>query len=520
MHPVDPGLHSWRHLYRDRVATKRRDPLVMTGQDILDDIRKLPGTGEVIPIIDPATEEQITEFTDCGPEAINDAVARAKETAESGVWSEMPDYDRAKVLWRVADLIDENAEILAELESLNAGIPPAQAQIITKVGSEWFRYYAGWCTKIDGTARDVNTGGLTGIDARMHAYTLKEPYGVVGLIFPWNGPVFNFCAKLAPSLAAGCSSVVKPAEETPLSALVLDGILAEAGVPEGVANLLIGYGHTAGAGIIAHPDVEKVAFTGSPEVGGEIEHAAGGGNLKKVTLELGGKSPVLIFDDANLKVAIPMAAFGTFVHSGQACVCGSRIFAQRGVYEQVVEGIANIANTLQLGGPKEEGTMIGPLISQKQLTRVLGYLDQGRSDGVDVVTGGHRLDRKGSFVHPTVLTNVDSTSRLFQEEIFGPVVAVIPFDDEDEAVALANDSTYGLAATAWTSDLGRAHRIAKRLKAGTVGLNCQMQFDHSMPFGGYKQSGWGYESGKAGLETYLPTKVAGAHMKSAPAPTS
>jgi aldehyde dehydrogenase (NAD+) len=235
-------------------------------------------------------------------------------------------------------------------------------------------------------------------------------------------------------------------------------------------------------------------------------------NLKKVTLELGGKSPVVIFDDADLNAAIPMASFGTFVHSGQACVCGSRIFAQRGVYEQVVEGLANMANAMRLGGPTEEGSMIGPLISQKQLTRVLGYLDQGKSDGVDVVTGGHRLDRKGYFVHPTVLTNVATTSRLFQEEIFGPVVSVIPFDDEDEAVALANDSTYGLAATAWTKDLGRAHRIAKRLKAGTVGLNCQMQFDHSMPFGGYKQSGWGYESGKAGLDTYLQTKIVWAQM--------
>jgi len=221
---------------------------------------------------------------------------------------------------------------------------------------------------------------------------------------------------------------------------------------------------------------------------------------------------VLIFDDADLTAAIPMAAFGTFIHSGQACVCGSRIFAQRGVYEQVVEGIANVANGLRLGGPKEVGSMVGPLISQKQLTRVLGYLDQGKSDGVDVVTGGHRLDRRGYFVHPTVLTNIASTSRLFREEIFGPVVAILPFDDENEAVALANDSTYGLAATAWTKDLGRAHRLAKRLKAGTVGLNCQMQFDHSMPFGGYKQSGWGYESGRAGLETYLQTKVVWAQM--------
>jgi aldehyde dehydrogenase (NAD+) len=485
----------------------------MTVQSVLDEVREQPGTGDVIPVIDPATEEQITEFTDCGLQAVDDAVARAKATAESGVWSGKPDYDRAKVLWRVADLIDENAELLAELEMLNAGMYPAQARMQVKVGGEWFRYYAGWCTKIDGIARDVNTGGLTGIDSHMHAYTLREPYGVVGLIFPWNGPVFNFCAKLAPSLAAGCSSVVKPAEETPLSALVLMRLLAEAGVPDGVVNLVNGYGHTVGAAITAHPDVEKVAFTGSTEVGRAIVHAAGDSNLKKVTLELGGKSPVLIFDDASLKKAMTLAAFGAFVHSGQACVCGSRIFAQRGVYERVVEGIAGIANTLKLGGPKEEGAMSGPLISRKQLDRVLGYLEHGRTEGVEFVTGGHRLDRGGYFVHPTVATNVDpDSSRLFQEEIFGPVVTILPFEDEDEAVALANNSTYGLAATAWTKDLGRAHRIAKRLKAGTVGLNCQMQYDHSMPFGGYKQSGWGHESGKAGIETYLQDKIVWAQM--------
>jgi phenylacetaldehyde dehydrogenase len=484
----------------------------MTVQDVLDEIRKRPGTGEVIPIIDPATEEQLTEFTDCGIDAVNDAVARAKASSESGVWTKIPPSERAKVLWRVADLIDENKEILAELEALNAGMPPGQAEMIVNVGSEWFRYYAGWCTKIEGIATDVNASGLTGIDTHQHAYTLREPYDVVGLIFPWNGPVFNFCAKLAPSLAAGCSSVVKPAEETPLSALVLERILAEAGVPDGVVNMLLGYGHTAGAAITAHPDVDKVAFTGSTEVGRAIVAASSESNLKKVTLELGGKSPVVIFDDADLNLATTVASFGTFIHSGQACVCGSRIFAQRGVYEEVVDRIAMMGKNLKLGGPKEEGVMVGPLISQKQLNRVLGYIDQGKSDGVDVVSGGERIDRRGYFVHPTVLTSVKTTSRLFQEEIFGPIVTILPFDDDDEAVALANDSTYGLAATAWTKDLGRAHRIAKRLKAGTIGLNCQMQFDQSMPFGGYKQSGWGYESGKAGLDTYLQTKIVWAQM--------
>ncbi|WP_040510175.1 aldehyde dehydrogenase family protein [Gordonia soli] len=485
----------------------------MTVQSVLDEIRDIPGTGDVIPVIDPATEEQITEFTDAGPEAVDAAVARAKESAEARTWSGVPDYDRARILWKVADLIDENSDLLAELESVNAGIPPSQAKVISRVGSEWFRYYAGWCTKIDGIARDVNTGGLTGVESHMHAYTLREPYDVVGLIFPWNGPIFNFCAKLAPALAAGSSTVVKPAEETPLTAHVLTRILAEAGVPDGVVNLINGYGHTAGAAITAHPDVDKVAFTGSTEVGREIVKASAQSNLNKVTLELGGKSPVLIFDDADLDLAIAMAGFGCFLHSGQVCMLGSRIFVQRGVYERVVEGVAALGNNLVLGGPADEGSMIGPLISQKQLTRVLGYLDQGRKEGVELVSGGARLDRTGYFVQPTVATNVDPTSsRLYHEEIFGPIVTILPFDDEDEAVALANNTDYGLAGTVWTQNLGRAHRLAKRLKAGTVGLNCQLQFDHSMPFGGYKQSGWGYEAGKAGIDTYLQSKTVWAQM--------
>ncbi|MFF3567107.1 aldehyde dehydrogenase family protein [Nocardia jiangxiensis] len=485
----------------------------MTLQSVLDDLRKLPGTGAVIPVIDPVTEEPITEFTDCGPEAVDEAVSRARASFESGVWHAMPGRERAKIMWRIADLMDHYAEDLAQLDSLNTGMPLAQAQMIVPTCAEFFRYYAGWCTKVNGTAHEVQmTGGISGAYADMHAYTLKEPYGVVGLIFPWNGPVFNACAKIAPALAAGCSSIVKPAEETPLSALLLDRIIAEAGVPEGVVNLLNGYGYTAGAALTAHPDVEKIAFTGSTEVGKEIVRASAG-NLKKVMLELGGKSPVLIYDDADLDMAIMMAAMGIFIHSGQGCVCGSRIFVQRGVYERVVEGIATVAKNLKLGGPEEEGAMISPLISAKQLTRVLGYLDEGKRDGVEIVTGGERLDRRGYFVQPTVLTNVDpATSRLYKEEIFGPVVTILPFDDDDEAVALANDTTYGLAATAWTTNLGRAHRIAKRLQAGTVTLNCQLVFDHAVPFGGYKQSGWGHEFGREGVEAYMQTKSVWAQL--------
>jgi acyl-CoA reductase-like NAD-dependent aldehyde dehydrogenase len=484
----------------------------MTLQTVLDDIRKRPGTGEVIPIIDPVTEEPITEFTDCGDEAVNEAVARAKASFQAGAWVGLPGRERAKIMWRIADLIEERAEEFAELDSLNTGMPLMQAQLIVPTCAEFFRYYAGWCTKVNGNAYDVKTSGIasdTYVD--MHAYTLKEPYGVVGLIFPWNGPIFNASAKLAPALAAGCSMVVKPAEETPLSAVLLEKIIAEAGVPDGVVNLLTGYGHTAGAAITAHPDVEKVAFTGSTDVGKEIVRASAG-NLKKVMLELGGKSPVLIYDDADLNKAIMMAAMGIFVHSGQGCVCGSRVFVQRGVYDQVVQGIANIADNFKLGGPKEEGSMSGPLISQKQLTRVMGFIDEGKSDGVEVVTGGHRMDRKGYFVHPTVLTNVDRGMRLYQQEIFGPVVTILPFDDDDEAVAMANDTTYGLASTVWTNNLSRAHRLAKRLQAGTVTINCQLVFDHTVPFGGYKQSGWGHEFGREGVEAYLQTKSVWAQL--------
>ncbi|GAA3720240.1 aldehyde dehydrogenase family protein [Gordonia hankookensis] len=479
----------------------------MVVQTIVDELGKRAGYGDVIPVIDPVTEEQIAEFTDGGAKAVDEAVARARDAFTSGVWVGKAPSERAKILWRVADLIDDHAADLAELDSFNTGMPVDQAQAIMGTAAEMFRYYAGWCTKINGIAHDIQmTGGVAQLFSNAHGYTLREPYGVVGLIFPWNGPVFNWATKLAPALAAGCSCVVKPAEETPLSAMLLHKILDEAGVPEGVVNLVQGYGHTAGKALTEHPDVDKIAFTGSTEVGKQIV-AAAAGNLKRVTLELGGKSPVLIYDDADLDQAILMASMGIFIHSGQGCICGSRIFVQRGVYEQVVEGIAGVANGLQLGGPKEENVHIGPLISEKQLKRVMGFIDEGRKDGVEVVTGGHRLDRRGYFVHPTVVTDVDPEMRLFQREIFGPVVAILPFDDDDEVIAMANNSSYGLAATAWTNDVSRAHGLAKRLEAGTVTLNCQMVYDHAMPFGGYKQSGWGHEFGREGIEAYLQTKT-------------
>jgi phenylacetaldehyde dehydrogenase len=484
----------------------------VTVEATIEGLRGRPGGGEAIPIIDPVTEQEITQFADGGAAAVGDAVARARETFQSGVWHQKPQSEQARVLWRVAELLEARAEDLAQLDSLNTGMPLPQAQRNIAAAVEFFRYFSGWCTKINGIAHDVRmTGGLSGMDASVHAYTIKEPVGVVGLIVPWNGPAFNAAAKLAPSLAAGCSSVLKPAEETPLSALVFEEVLAEAGVPDGVVNLVNGYGHTTGQALIEHRDVDKIAFTGSTEVGKLIVQAAAG-NLKRVMLELGGKSPVLIYDDADLQKAIPAAAMGIFIHSGQACVAGSRVFVQRGVYEQVVDGMATLAGKIRLGGPNEGKVHSGPIISERQLRRVLGYVDEGRREGAEVVVGGHRLDRAGYFVHPTVLAEVRPETRVFQEEIFGPVVAVTPFDDDDEVIELANDSTYGLAASAWTRDISHAHRLAKRLDAGTVSINCQMMWDPAMPFGGFKQSGWGYENGQEGIEGYLKNKTVWAQL--------
>ena len=409
-------------------------------------------------------------------------------------------------MWRAADIIKERVDELADIEARDNGMSRTHARNLVYASTEMLYYYAGWCTKVHGQAVDiVADGGITRTFQEYHGYTLLEPVGVVGLITPWNGPFYCALMKLAPALASGCSSILKPAEETPLSATKLESIFHDAGVPDGVVNVVNGYGETAGAALTAHPDVDKIAFTGSTETGRLIVKAAAG-NLKKVMLELGGKSPLVMFDDADLTKAIPGAAYGLLVNFGQNCCCTSRIYVQRGVYEQVVDGLAAVAKAMRMGGSEDVDPDLGPLISEKQREKVLGIIDDGLSQGATVVTGGKALDRPGYFVEPTIVADTQPGMRLIREEIFGPVGSVIPFDDEEEVLAAANDTEYGLAATIWTENIGRAHRLAKGIQAGTVWVNATLAADQSLPMGGYKQSGWGHERGWKGLEAYLNTK--------------
>jgi aldehyde dehydrogenase (NAD+) len=457
-------------------------------------------------VVDPGNGETITEVQDEGREAVERAVERARASFDSGVWRYMVASERARILWRVAELVEQRIDQLIELEVRNTGMSRVLARVLILLGTEMFRYYAGWCTKVHGQSTDLRIGGgIFGTLAEHHAYTLYEPIGVVGLIVPWNGPLMTAMAKLAPALAAGCSCILKPAEETPLTTRLLGDILKEAGIPDGVANIVTGWGSTVGAAISGHPGIDKVAFTGSTETGKLIARAATG-NLKRVTLELGGKSPVLVFADADLSKAVPGAAMGIFANSGQACTAGSRIFVHRDIHDQFVEGLTAAARGLRLGGSDDPNAHIGPLISRRQLERVTSLVEEGRRDGAAILCGGRPLDRPGFFFEPTVVGNVHASMRLYREEIFGPVACVIPFEDEQSVVQEANNSEYGLAAAVWTRDLSRAHRLAKRLDAGTVWVNCQSAFDPAMPFGGFKQSGWAQEYGWKGLEIYMRHK--------------
>ncbi|WP_232839896.1 aldehyde dehydrogenase family protein [Nocardia aurea] len=459
----------------------------------------------IIPVYDPSTEEQIAEVVDSDRKAVDAAVARARATFESGVWRKLPAAHRADVLFRAANIIRDRTDELAAIEARDNGMNPVAARHIIKVSLEMLVYYAGWVGKIHGESSNLVSDGLLGEFENYHTFTQLEPVGVVGLIIPWNGPFFIAMLKVAPALAAGCSAVLKPAEETPLTALKLEEIFREAGLPDGVLNVVTGYGETTGAALAAHPDVDKIAFTGSTEVGRLIVKAAAG-NLKRLTLELGGKSPLIMFDDANLDKAIMGAGMGLLAGSGQNCSCTSRIYVQRGIYEQVVDGLAAFAKMLPMGGSDDPNSVLGPLISEKQRKRVEGIVNEGVASGAQVITGGKAMDRRGYFYEATIVTGTTPDMRLIREEIFGPVGSVIPFDDEDEVIAAANDTEYGLAGSIWTENLGRAHRVVNELRAGQVWVNSALAADPSMPICGHKQSGWGGERGKKGLEAYFNTK--------------
>jgi phenylacetaldehyde dehydrogenase len=453
----------------------------------------------------PATGETLAHIAEGDTEDINRAVRAARKAFESGPWSRMTPSERGRIIWRIGDLILEHADELAQLESLDNGKPFAVARAAdVPLAADLFHYMAGWATKIEGNSINISVPYMPG--ANFHSYTLREPLGVVGQIIPWNFPLLMAAWKLGPALATGNCVVLKPAEQTSLTALRLAGLMAEAGVPDGVVNVVSGYGETAGAALAAHPDVDKVAFTGSTEVGKLIVAAAGNSNLKKLTLELGGKSPNIVFDDAGPE-AIEGAANAIFFNHGQCCVAGSRLYVQQSRYDEVVDGVAAIAKSIKMGPGMEPGTQMGPLVSEEQFRRVSGFLESGKSDGATALAGGGRYGDRGYFIEPTVLTNTRPDMKVVREEIFGPVLVASPFSDLDEIARLANDSEYGLGAGIWTRDISKAHALAKKIRAGTVWINCYNVFDASLPFGGYKQSGWGREMGHEVLNNYTEVKA-------------
>jgi phenylacetaldehyde dehydrogenase len=462
-------------------------------------------SGKTFPTYNPATGEVLAHVAEGDREDIDRAVKAARAAFETGPWSKMTPSERGRIIWKLADLLEENTEEFATLETLDNGKPLKVARgADVPLAVDLFRYMAGWATKIEGTTIPISVPYTPG--AKYLAYTQRDPVGVVGQIIPWNFPLLMAAWKLGPALAAGCTVVLKPAEQTPLSCLRLGELMEEAGFPDGVVNIVPGYGETAGAALAAHPDVDKVAFTGSTEVGKLILHAAAG-NLKKVSLELGGKSPNVVFGDVDIEAAIAGSTSAIFFNHGQCCCAGSRLYVEEKIFDKVVEGVADRAGKINVGSGMDDATDMGPLVSEEQLNRVCGYLDAGFNEGAKAVTGGSRHGDKGYFVKPTVLVNTDEKMKVVREEIFGPVVTAIPFKDADDLVTKANDTVYGLAAGIWTKDIQRAHRLASQMKAGTVWINCYNIFDAALPFGGYKQSGWGREMGHAAIDMYTEVKA-------------
>jgi acyl-CoA reductase-like NAD-dependent aldehyde dehydrogenase len=455
-------------------------------------------SGKTFETINPANEEILALVAEGDKADVDEAVKAARKAFDEGQWSKIGPHQRARYLFKIAELIEEHAEELAELETLDNGKAVTQARAIDIAGAaETFRYYGGWCTKIYG---ETNPS-----EPSMFNYTLREPVGVCGQIIPWNFPLLMASWKLAPALACGNTVILKPAEQTPLTALRLGELILEAALPEGVVNIITGFGPGAGSSIAEHPDVDKVAFTGSGEVGRLILKASAG-NLKRVSLELGGKSPNIIFPDADMAQAVPNAMMGVFFNSGQVCCAGTRIFVQRDKYDEFVDQLTKFSESMNTGDPLDPKTTMGPVVSKEQFDRVNNYVDIGRREGAKVTIGGDAMGGKGYYVKPTIFADVNNSMRIAREEIFGPVAAAIPFKDENDAILQGNDTVYGLAAAVWTRDISRAHKVARALKAGTVWVNTYGALDPISSFGGYKQSGFCRELGGHANDRYTQIK--------------
>ncbi len=455
-----------------------------------------------VAVEDPSSGKIVAHTVDASDADVDRAVAAARAAFDDARWSSLPPMQRERIINRLADLLEAHADEFAEIEAIDNGKPKGMAGAVDIPGAiSQLRFMAGWASKVAGET----TQPYTMPNGAVFSYTVKEPVGVCAQIVPWNFPLLMACLKIAPALAAGCTLVLKPAEQTPLTALRLADLIADAGFPAGVVNIITGNGHTAGDRMVKHPDVDKVAFTGSTEIGKLINRNATA-TMKRVTLELGGKSPVVVMPDVDVAQTAPGAAGAIFFNAGQVCIAGSRLFAHKSIFDQVIEGVAQASSFWAPRPSLDPEGHAGPLVSKEQFDRVMGYIEAGKRDGASVAVGGDAPSADGHYVNPTVLVNVNPQMSVVREEIFGPVVVAQRFEDLDEVAKMANDTCFGLGAGIWTRDLGAMHKLASRIKAGTVWGNCHAVIDTALPFGGYKESGLGREQGRAGIEAYLETK--------------